>query len=87
MTCDCVKIAEIDADVRKIALGKSPGHDGLTTHFSGLFEAMKEFINNNNTPLKMNLIYTKPKRGQKNNYWKPEADHTFMWVLKSLLIL
>lgn len=71
--CDMdLNISELDNVIQKIALGKSPGQDGLTTNFYKffwkdirelLFEALKECIRNNSllTTMKQGIIILIPK--------------------------
>lgn len=89
-TCDSdLKIEEIDTSIKKMALGKSPGQDGLTTNFylffwsdirEMLFEALKECLESNTllTTMKQVIIVLIPK---------PKKDKTFIDNLRPITLL
>lgn len=90
MTCDSdLKIEEIDTAIKKMALGKSPGQDGLTTNFyrffwsdirEMLFGALKECLESNTLliTMKQAIIVLIPK---------PKKDKTVIDNLRPITLL
>lgn len=90
MTCDSdLKIEEIDTAIKKMALGKSPGQDGLTTNFyrffwsdirEMLYGALKECLGSNTLliTMKQAIIVLIPK---------PKKDKTVIDNLRPITLL
>uniref|UniRef100_A0A3B3DY82 Reverse transcriptase domain-containing protein n=1 Tax=Oryzias melastigma TaxID=30732 RepID=A0A3B3DY82_ORYME len=88
--CDSeIKMSELDSAVQKLALGKSPGQDGLTSNFYKffwedikdlLFNALKECIQNN-------TLLTTMKQGVITLIPKPNKDKSVIENLRPITLL
>lgn len=80
LLCDAeIQLKELDAAIERMALGKAPGQDGLTSNFytffwrdikQMLFSVFNECIENNNltTTMKQGVITLLPKPGKDKRY-------------------